>query len=81
MHATPDPQTQKLMTFEDPLVRSGFARLGLFPVMKLYTQPNLKDGNPPRFLRIFLYFNFGACHRSVLLPRFLYFPVVTLMAS
>lgn len=38
MHAIPNPRIQKLMAIEDPLVRSGFARLSLFPAVtkKLY---------------------------------------------
>ncbi|GLB43617.1 putative acetyl-CoA synthetase-like protein [Lyophyllum shimeji] len=38
MHAPPNPRIQKLMAIEDPLVRSGFARLSLFPAVtkKLY---------------------------------------------
>ncbi|RDB19399.1 Atromentin synthetase [Hypsizygus marmoreus] len=37
-HAAPNPKIQKLMAIEDPLVRSGFARLSLFPAVtkKLY---------------------------------------------
>ncbi|KAG6811380.1 putative NRPS-like protein biosynthetic cluster [Tricholoma furcatifolium] len=38
MHAAPNPRIQKLLAIEDPLVRSGFARLSLFPAVtkKLY---------------------------------------------
>ncbi|KAF9469572.1 acetyl-CoA synthetase-like protein [Collybia nuda] len=38
MHATPNPRIQKLIEIEDPLIRSGFARLSLFPAVtkKLY---------------------------------------------
>ncbi|KAF8079199.1 acetyl-CoA synthetase-like protein [Lyophyllum atratum] len=37
-HAAPNPKIQKLMAIEDPLIRSGFARLSLFPAVtkKLY---------------------------------------------
>lgn len=37
-HIAPNPRIQKLMAIEDPLVRSGFARLSLFPAVtkKLY---------------------------------------------
>ncbi|KAG6856817.1 putative NRPS-like protein biosynthetic cluster [Tephrocybe sp. NHM501043] len=37
-HAAPNPRIQKLMAIEDPLIRSGFARLSLFPAVtrKLY---------------------------------------------
>lgn len=39
MHAAPNPRIQKLLAIEDPLVRSGFARLSLFPAVtqKLYS--------------------------------------------
>ncbi|KAG6853538.1 putative NRPS-like protein biosynthetic cluster [Blastosporella zonata] len=33
MHAAPNPKIQKLMAIEDPLIRSGFARLSLFPAV------------------------------------------------
>ncbi|KAG6907940.1 putative NRPS-like protein biosynthetic cluster [Tephrocybe rancida] len=38
MHAAPNPRIQKLLAIEDPLIRSGFARLSLFPAVtkKLY---------------------------------------------
>ncbi|KAG6871775.1 hypothetical protein C0995_000225 [Termitomyces sp. Mi166 len=38
VHATPNPKIQKLMGIEDPFIRSGFARLSLFPAVaqKLY---------------------------------------------
>ncbi|KAG6848572.1 putative NRPS-like protein biosynthetic cluster, partial [Arthromyces matolae] len=37
-HAAPNPRIQKLMAIKDPLIRSGFARLSLFPAVtkKLY---------------------------------------------
>lgn len=38
VHAAPNPRIQRLMEIEDPLIRSGFARLSLFPAVtrKLY---------------------------------------------
>jgi hypothetical protein len=38
MHAAPNPRIQNLLAIEDPLIRSGFARLSLFPAVtqKLY---------------------------------------------
>ena len=38
MHTAPNPRIQRLTAIEDPLVRSGFARLSLFPAVtqKLY---------------------------------------------
>ena len=40
MHTMPNPRVQKLMAIEDPLIRSGFARLSLFPAVtqKLYSK-------------------------------------------
>ncbi|KAF5385011.1 hypothetical protein D9615_001029 [Tricholomella constricta] len=40
MHAAPNARIQRLMAIEDPLVRSGFARLSLFPAVtqKLYPE-------------------------------------------
>ena len=37
-HAAPNPKILKLMAIEDPLIRSGYARLSLFPyaTQKLY---------------------------------------------
>ncbi|KAG5643505.1 putative secondary metabolism biosynthetic enzyme [Asterophora parasitica] len=44
-HAAPNPRIQRLMEIEDPLVRSGFARLSLFPAVtqKLYPE-EFKEG-------------------------------------
>ena len=40
MHVQPNPKILKLMSIEDPLVRSGYARLSLFPAatQRLYPE-------------------------------------------